>query len=101
MYYIGVRDGKMGKNRKRRQRLITASWFSFPQYTWPLSRCIQNLKTGSHSSQISVTEILLGREKKWTNKGNGKQETADSLSHNTTSHTLFFTKFQNPKCNSS
>ena len=36
MYYIGVRDGK------RRQTLITASWFSIPQYTWPLTRYIQN-----------------------------------------------------------
>ena len=29
------------KNGKRRQKLMSASWFSFPQYTWPLWRCIQ------------------------------------------------------------
>ena len=33
------------KNGKWRQKLISASWFSFPQYTWPLSRCIKHLKT--------------------------------------------------------
>ena len=31
MYYIGVRDGKR-KTGKRRQKLITSFWFSFPQY---------------------------------------------------------------------
>ena len=30
---------------KRRIKLIPASRFSAPQYTWPLSRCIQKLKT--------------------------------------------------------
>ena len=34
-----------------------------------------------------MTEILIGEEEKWTNKGNDKQEEADSLSHNTQSHT--------------
>ena len=49
--------------------------------TWPLSRCIQNLKTlALIGAETSVTE-------KRTNKGNGKQEEADSLLHNTTSYT--------------
>ena len=85
MYYIGVRDGKM---EKRRQKLISASWFSFPQYIWPLSRCIQNLKTlALIEAEKSVTEIFIGEEEKWTNKGNDKQEEADSLLHNTTRYT--------------
>ena len=85
MYYIGVRDGK---KETRRQKLITASWFSFPQYTWPLSRCIQNLKTlAVIGAENSVTKNFIGEKEKWTNKGNDKQQHADSLLHNTTSHT--------------
>ena len=76
------------KNGKRRQKLITESWFSFPQYAWPLSRCIQNLKTlALIGAEISVTVFFIGEREKWTNKGNDKQEEADSLLHNTTSHT--------------
>ena len=79
---------KIRKNGKRRQKLTIASWFSFPQYTWPLSRCIQNLKTGSHRSRDFCDGNFYWREReKWTNKGNDKQEEADSLLHNTTSHT--------------
>ena len=83
MYYIGVRDGK-SKNGKRKQKLISESWFSLPQYTWPLSRCIQNLKTlALIEAKKSVTEIFIGKKEKWTNNGNDKQEEADSLLNNT------------------
>ena len=76
------------KTRKRKQKLISASWFSFPQYTWPLSRCTQNLKTlALIEAEKSVTEIFIGEKEKWTNNGNDKQEEADSLLHNTTSYT--------------
>ena len=61
------------KNGKRRQKLITSSWFSFPQYIWPFSRCIQNLKTlviiGAENSAIKG---FIGEKEKWTNKGNDK-----------------------------
>ena len=78
------------KTGKRRQKLILASWFSFPQYTWPLSRCIQNLKTlALIEAEKSVTEIFIGEKEKWTNKGNDKQEEADSLLYNTTSYTQY------------
>ena len=67
--------------------------FSDPQYTWPLSRSTQNLKTLSLiGAEKSVTENLIGEKEKWTNKGNDKQEEADSLLHNIPS----YTKFQNP-----
>ena len=96
MYYIGVRDGK------RRQKLISASWFSCPQYTWPLSRCIQNLKTLALIEAVkSVTEIFIGEKEKWTSKGNDKQEEADSLLHNTTSYTQHLYKIANPRFSSS
>ena len=76
------------KNGKRRQILITESWFSFSQYTWPLSRCIQNLKTlAVIRAENSETKSSIGEKEKWTNKGNDKQQKADSLLHNTTSHT--------------
>ena len=70
MYYTGVRDGK------QRQKLTSASWFSFPLYTcictWPLSRCIQKFEdSGSLRSQ----EIC---DRKVEIKG---------TIHNTTSHT--------------
>ena len=76
------------KNRKRRQKLITESWFSFSQYIWPLSRCIQNSKTlAVIGAENSVTKSFIGEKEKWTNKGNDKHQQADSLLHNTTSHT--------------
>ena len=75
------------KNGKK-AKLISASWFSFPQYTWPLSRCIQNLKTlALIEAEKSETEIFIGEKEKWTNNGNDKQEEADSLLHNTTGYT--------------
>ena len=62
----GVRDGK--RNNGKRQKLISASWFSFSQYTWPLSRCIQNLEilalTGAEKFDWKERTII-----KWTNKG--------------------------------
>ena len=79
-----------GKNEKWKEKVNknSASWFSVPQYIWPLSRCIRNLKTlALTEAEKSVTEKLIGKKEKWTNKGNGKQQEADSLLHNTTSHT--------------
>ena len=68
------------KNGKRRIKLISASWFSAPQYTWPLSRCIQKLKTlALIGVEKSVTENLIGEKEKWMYKGNDKQQEADSL----------------------
>ena len=62
--------------------------FSVPQYTWPLSMCIQNLKTlALIEDEKFVTENLLGEKEKSTNKGNDKQQHADSLLYNTTGHT--------------
>ena len=75
------------KNGKRRQKFITESSFSFPQYTWPLSRCIKNMKTLSiKGAENSVTKSFIGEKGKQTNKGNDKQQHADSLLHTTTSH---------------
>ena len=87
------------ENGKRRQKLISAPWFSFPQHSCPLSRCIQNLKTlALIEAEKSVTEIFIGEKEKWTNNGNEKQEAADSLLHNTTSYTQHL---YNPRFSSS
>ena len=99
MSYIGVLDGKK-KNGKRRQKLISASWFSFPQFTWPLSRCIQNLKTlALTEAEKSVTEILLERKK------NGQIKRIISRKRLILSYTIqvipnICTKFQNPRFSS-
>ena len=62
------------KNGKRRQKSISESSFSFPQYTWPLSKCTHNLKTlDLIEAEKSVTEIFIGEKEKWTNKGNNKR----------------------------
>ena len=87
MYYILVWLWEMWKkeNRKRRQKLISASWFSFPLYISQLSRCRQNLKIlALIGAEKSVTENFIGEKDKWTDKGNYKQEEADSLLHNPT-----------------
>ena len=50
--------------------------------------CIQNLETlALIQDEKFVAENLLGEKEKWTNIGNDKQQHADSLLHNTTSHT--------------
>ena len=49
---------------------------------------VQNLKTlALIEAEKFVTENLLGEKEKWINKGNDKQQHADSLLHNTTSRT--------------
>ena len=74
----------------------------FSQHTWPLSRCIANLKTLAHiEAEKSVTEILIGEKENGTNNGYDKQEEADSLLRNSTSHTQHCIKFQNPRCSCS
>ena len=78
MYYIGVRDGKKEKGGN-----INLSSFVYLQYTWPLSKCTQNMI----EAEKFVTENLLGEKEKWINKGNNKQQHPDSLLHNKISHT--------------
>ena len=88
MHYIWVRDGKKEKGKKK-TKLISASWFSFTQYTSTLCRCIQNLKTLAliGAKKSVAKKIIIGGKEKWTNKGNDKHEDADYLLHNTTIHT--------------
>ena len=50
-------------------KINLSSFVSDPQYTWPLSKRTQNLKT-LIGAEKSVTENLIGEKEKWTNKGN-------------------------------
>ena len=72
----------------RRMKLNLSILGFFPQYTSQLSKCIQNLKTlALIQAEKSVTENLIGEKENLTTKGTDKQQEADSLEHNTTSHT--------------
>ena len=86
----------MEKKEEKTTQIITASLFSFPQYTWPLSKCTQNLKTlALIGAKNFVTKIFIGEKEKWTNKDNDKQEDAVFLLHNTTSHTQHLYQISN------
>ena len=81
MYYTGVRDGKMEKMVKLNLSILVFS----PTINLATLRCIRNLKTlALIETEKSVTENLIGEKEKWTNKGNGKHQEADSLLHNAT-----------------
>ena len=72
MHYIGVRDGKKEKWKKMVKINLIILVF-FPEYTWPLSRCIRNLKTlALIEAEKTATENLFGEKEKLTNEGNGK-----------------------------
>ena len=74
--------------RKKKAKYISAIFFSVPRYTWPLSMCIQNLKILSLTEAVKfMTDSLPGKKEKLSNIGNDKQLHANSLLHNTTSHT--------------
>ena len=48
-----------------------------------------------------MTEIFIGEKEKWTNKGNDKQEEAESFYTIQQVIPNICTKFQNPRCSSS
>ena len=86
----------------RKQNVIIESWFSFPPYTWPLSRCIQNLKTlAVIGAETSVMKSFIGE------KENGKIKGMISSSMLILFYTIqqvipnICTKFQKPRCSSS
>ena len=78
---------KKEKGKKRVKRII-AFWFYFTQYTSILSKCIQNLKTlALLGAEKPVTKKIYWRKRKRKNKEYVMHEDADSLLHNTKSHT--------------
>ena len=89
IFFCITLEREMNKVKKEGKTNLTTLFFflSFPQYIWPLSRCIRNMKTQAVIGAESLTEDLIGEKEKCTNNGKDKQEKADSLSHNTKSHT--------------
>ena len=66
------------KNWKKEGKWGWAYKFSFTQYTLPIWKCTQNLKTlAPIGAEKFVTEISIGEKEKWTNKGTDKQYVAD------------------------
>ena len=88
-----MRDGK-----KEKESNTNLSFVFYPTIYLTTPNVYKNLKTlGLIKAKKSATETLLGEKEKWTNKGNDKQQHADSLLHNTTSHTQHLYQFQNPR----
>ena len=57
--------------------------------------CIQNLKTlDLIEAKKFVTENLLGQKEKWANKGNDKQQQADSLTQYNKAYPPFVPNFK-------
>ena len=82
LYTIFLISAHKKKKKKMWVRVRTAS-----QYTSTLCRCIQNLKTPALiGAEKSVRNNVIGEKEKWTNKMNDKHEDADSLLHDTRSH---------------
>ena len=60
---------------------------SYIQHTLPPFRHIQTMNTLAFiGAEKYVTEVFMREKEKWPNKGNDRQEVADSLIHNTTCH---------------
>ena len=87
MYYIGVRDGKKEKWKKKANLNHRILVFFPTIYLAPLKVYTKFEDSGLIGAENSVTKSFIGEKENRTNKGNDKQQHADSLLHNTTSHT--------------
>ena len=87
MHYTEVRDGKKEKGKKK-SKDMSALWFSFTQDTSTVCKCLQNLKTQALlGAEKSVMKNFIREKEKITNKENDNHKDADSLLHDTRSHT--------------
>ena len=76
------------KNGKKKAKLNHSILVFIPKIYLVYTRCIQNLKNlALIGAEISVPDIFIEENEKCTNKGNDKQEEADSLLHILRSHT--------------
>ena len=89
MYYIG----EMEKWKKKAKINLGILVFFPTIHMVTLNVYAKFDDSGSHRSQEICDKTFDRREEKWSNKGNDKQEEADSLLHNTTCHTQCCTKF--------
>ena len=86
MYYIGVRDGKKQKWKKKAKINLSILIFFPTIYLATLKMYTKFEDFGSHRSLEICDRKFYWRERKM-DKGNDNQEEADSLLHNTTSYT--------------
>ena len=88
MYYIGVRDGKKEKWKKMVKINLNILVFCLTIYLATLNVYKKfDDSLALIEAEKSVTQNLIAEKEKWTNNGNGKDQEADSLLHNATSHT--------------
>ena len=86
MYYIGVRDGKKEKWKKKAKISLSILIF-FPTIYFATFKVYTKFEDfGSHRSREISDKIFYWRESKRINKENDKQEEADSVLHITTSY---------------
>ena len=74
MYYIGVRDAKKDKWKKKAKINLSILIFFPTIYLATLKVYTKFENFGSHRNLEIVTEIFIGEKEKLINKGNDKQE---------------------------
>ena len=100
MYYIGVRDEKMEKDGKNKSQHL--GFLSHNILGLATLMVYKKLKTlALIEAEKSVIENFIGEKEKWTNKGNGMHQEADSLLTMQQVISNICTKFQNPRCSCS
>ena len=101
MYYIGVRDGKKEKWKKKAK--IKSQNLSFLSHNilGPSQGVYKIWRLAVIRAENSVMKSFIGEKEKWTNKGNDKQQHADCLLHNTTTHTQHLYQISYPMFSSS
>ena len=95
MSYIGAKDGKMGTNGKIHFSILI---FCPTIYLATLNVYKKLEDSGSHKNREICNINFIGEKEKWTNKGNGKQEEADTIQQVIPN---IYTKIQNPRFSSS
>ena len=80
LQYMGEREMEKQKIEKIRQNKLSAYLYSYTQYIWSPSRCIQHLKKlAQMGAGKSVTECFVRKKEKGTNKITDKQYVAKSF----------------------
>ena len=98
MYYIRMGDGKEKKKWKKKDKINLSILVFCPIIYLASLKVYTKLKTlALIGVEKSVTGNLIGEKEKWTNKGNDKQEVADSLLHNTTGHNQHWYRISNSR----
>ena len=87
LYYIGVRDGKIQKWKKKARINLSILIIFLTIYLATLKVYTKFEDFGTHRSREICDINFIGQKEKWTNNGNDKQEEADFLLQNTANYT--------------